>query len=221
MLRFFHALCAIILLAQSASAGPWLREKGTGFSALSGTLNYFLDTTSKTYLEYGLTDKTTLVADIGVVRLNMGEVVTGTLSLRRAISRPHATSKWAYELGVGGAWDGIVPSPHLRTGLSWGRGINLGQKSGWVTVETAVIWDLTQELHVGKIDATAGINFTDITSGLLQIYTAHNIDGSAVTLAPSLVFRPRDSKLRVQIGAESLLGDYERTAVKIGFWREF
>lgn len=219
--RLVLIMCAI-LFAQSAVAGPWLREKGSGFMAASFASTYYLDTASQTYLEYGLTDTTTLIADVGYLRpryaLGGGYA---TLSMRRALGSPDAKSKWAYELGVGVGWLGSETLPHLRTALSWGRGMNWGDKSGWATVEAAVIWDLMHEQHVTKIDTTLGMNFTDVTAGMLQIYTAHLEGGSIATFAPSLIFSPKKSKFRLQLGAESEVGNPGNSAIKLGLWREF
>ncbi|WP_299417599.1 hypothetical protein [uncultured Sulfitobacter sp.] len=211
-----------LCLAQSALAGPWLREKGSTFSAVSFASTYNLETAATTFLEYGLTDKTTLVADIGMARLqNSPDGGYITLSFRRAIGSPDRPSKLAYEIGAGVGWIGDETLPHIRTGLTWGRGMTWGEKSGWVTVEGAIVWDLTHELHVTKIDTTIGVNFSDVTSGILQLYTAH-VDGKGIaTIAPSVVFTPRDAKFRVQIGSESQIGDLGNSALKIGIWREF
>lgn len=218
--------CVLLLctlsFAQIAQAGPWLREKGSTFTAVSFSSTYYLETGTQTYLEYGLTDKTTVVADLGMSRLHyVANSGYATLSFRRALSAPDAKSKWAYELGAGTGWVGPRTLPHIRTGLSWGRGMEWGKKSGWMTVEAAVIWDLTYALHVTKIDTTLGINFTEVTSGMLQFYTANAADQTFGTIAPSFIFKPKNSKFRIQIGSESQLGDWNNSALKIGLWRKF
>lgn len=213
---------ACLCLAQGAAAGPWLREKGSTFTAVSFATTYYLETASQTYIEYGLNEKTTLVADIGLARLhNSPDGGFVTLSLRRALSAPDARTKWAYEMGMGVGWIGDETLPHLRTGLSWGRGTTWGEKTGWMTVEGAVNWDLTHELHVTKLDATLGVNFTDVTSGMLQLYTAYVAGNSIATIAPSFVISPKSTKIRVQIGSESQIGNLGNSALKIGLWREF
>lgn len=137
--RLFLFLLAISF-AQMAQAGPWLREKGSTFSAVSFASTYYMETASQTYLEYGLSNTTTLIADVGMTRLHyVANSGYATLSLRRPLSAPDARSKWAYELGAGVGWIGSTTLPHIRTGLSWGRGMKWGKKSGWLTVEAAVI----------------------------------------------------------------------------------
>jgi hypothetical protein len=208
--------------SHAAHAGPWLREKGSTFMAVSLASTYYMETTSQTYLEYGLTKSTTLIADVSMARYHYGSNSGyATLSLRRSITPPDAQSKWAYELGVGAGWTGTETLPHVRTGLSWGRGMKWGDKSGWMSVDAAVIWDLTHALHVSKIDTTLGINFTDFTAGMLQIYTAHVATQNTATLAPSLVLSPKNGKFRLQIGSESQFGNLSNSVLKISLWREF
>ena len=131
MQRLLFFILFILHAGLGASAGPWLREQGTTFSAVSFSSTYYLNTTSQTYLEYGLREHTTLIADIAMARapyaLQSGSV---TASLRRALSKPDASSKWAYELGLGVGWIGPYTLPHIRTALSWGKGITLMDKSG-------------------------------------------------------------------------------------------
>lgn len=225
-LTFWLTRILVILLAitvaNSAQAGPWLREKGTTFTAVSASTTYYLDTASQTYLEYGLSEKTTLIGDLSMIRLrNAPESGYATVSLRRALSKPDATAKWAYELGLGVGWIGAETLPYLRTGLSWGRGMKWGDKSGWATVEASAIWDLTHAQHVAKVDMTVGMNFTEVTAGMIQLYTAHMFGENVATVAPSVIFSPKSSKFRIQIGSESQLGNLGNSALKLGLWREF
>lgn len=222
MLHRLIALLVIILLGQTAHAGPWLREKGTSFMAVSFASTYYLDTASQTYLEYGLTEKTTIIADIGMIRPRYAlQGGIATFSLRRALNAPDAPSKWAYEVGFGAAWIGDQVLPHLRTGLSWGRGLTWGDTSGWTSIDAAVIWDLTYAEHVTKIDATLGANLTDITTAMLQLYTLHSDSTRIATLAPALVFKPTHSRFRIKLGTESEIGALDNTAFKLELWREF
>ncbi len=211
-----------IACAGTAHAGAWLREKGAGFSSFSFSSSYSLDTVSQTYLEYGLTEKTTLGADIGFVRPRFG--LHGgymTLFMRRAVGSTDLNSKWAYDLGVGASWTGDSALPHLRTGLSWGRGIAAVGKSGWVAVDAAVIWDLTYARHLTKVDTTIGLNFTDTTAGMVQLF-AGNLDQKTFrTFAPSLIVSPKFTKFRIQFGTESEVGNLRNSVLKLGLWREF
>lgn len=220
-LVFVYCLIAIAW-GTPAVASPWLREKGTGFSASSFSTTYYLETSTQTYLEYGLTGKTTLVAHIGMLRSYTNpRGGHATFSFRRALSKPDAPAKWAYELGIGAGWQGELAKPQLRTALSFGKGMKWRETSGWMTVEAAVIWDVSAQDHLGKVDATLGMNFTDVLTGMVQVYTAHASGKSAASIAPSLIVKPGWSPFQLQIGAESELGDPDNSALKIGLWRTF
>lgn len=130
----------LTLLSLPANAGPWLREKGSVFTSVSVATTYNLDMGNQTYLEYGATDKTTLIVDVGILRPRLDpNGGYATLSFRRALSAPDATSKWAYELGLGAGWIGSETVPLLRAALTWGRGMQWGDKSGWATVDLSLI----------------------------------------------------------------------------------
>lgn len=212
----------ILVVPQILAAGPWLREKGSSFTAVSISGNYALETASQTYLEYGFSDKTTLIGDVGMARFHyIPNSGYATFSIRRALGPREAASKWAYELGLGAGWVGEEILPQVRTAINWGRGIKLGEKSGWMTVEGAVLWDVTYASHVTKIDTTVGLNLTDKTKGMLQLYTAHAVGESIATLAPSVIYSPESTNFSIQFGAETQIGHWDNAAVKIGIWREF
>lgn len=222
MLHCLLITLVTLAIASTADAGPWLREKGTTFSAVSVATTYYLDTSSQTYIEYGLTDKTTLIGDLNMVRLRYGpQSGAATVSIRRALSKPDAATKLAYELGVGVGWIGDYTLPHLRAGMSWGRGIKWGDTSGWTTVEASTMRELTYGEHIHKLDLTVGLNFTEVTKGMFQVYAAEIFGQAVATIAPSLVFSPPERKFSIQIGAETQIGDTHNSALKIGLWREF
>lgn len=210
------------LLAGSANAGAWLREKGSSFTSVSFTSTWYRDTTNTSYLEYGLRDDLTIGADVGYATSRNGtQSGYGTLFMRRSLSQSDATNKWAYELGVGSAWVGEDLLPYLKTGLSWGRGIKLRDTYGWMAVDASMTWDVTSGQHLAKVDTTVGLNFTEVTTGMVQLYLAHLDQQTYGSIAPSIVIKPRKSKFRFQIGAESQLGHLENTSLKLGLWRDF
>lgn len=223
-MRSVFLLCVLMwpLLASSADAGAWLREKGSSFTSVAFTSTWFRDTTSTSYLEYGLRDDLTIGADIGYATSRNGtQSGYGTFFIRRPLGQRDRNIKWAYELGVGAAWVGDTVLPYVKTGLSWGRGIEVRDKSGWMAVDASMTWDVTSGHHLAKIDSTIGVNFTEVTTGMVQLYLAHLDSETYGSIAPSILIKPRKSKFRIQIGAESQLGHFDNTAIKIGLWREF
>ena len=215
---FVMCLCA----GTTAQAGPWLREKGSTFSSVSVSATYFRDFGTATYLEYGLREHMTIGADISTFTSSEGaRSGFATLFLRRALGANQGKSRWAYELGIGSAWEGDLILPHIKTAVSWGRGYTLREKSGWMTVDASIKWDLMQGEHAGKLDATVGMNFSDRTTGMLQLYLAHLDHKFYATLAPSVVIKPGKRKFKIQIGTEIPTDDAKNTVLKLGIWREF
>ncbi len=216
-------IIALMLAAPSvAPAGPWLREKGTTFTATSFTINYFRDQLSTTYIEHGLRDDLTIGADIGFVTSRTG--VRGgyaTAFMRRPLSWGNEANKWAYELGAGAAWSDTFVLPHVKAGLSWGRGINMRDSSGWTVVDASVTVDVNDGAYLAKVDATMGLKFTEVTTGMLQLYLTH-LEGETFTaISPSLVFQPKQSRFKLQVGFETPSENFDDTALKIGLWSEF
>ncbi len=223
-MRPFLWLTILILpfLATAANAGAWLREKGSSFTSISFSATWFGDTANSSYLEYGVRDDLTLGTDIGYSNSTLGiQSGYGTIFLRRPIGKNAGPNKWAYELGVGAAWINDIVLPYVKTGLSWGRGFTIHEKSGWIAVDASVTWELSLGNRLTKIDTTVGVNFTDVTTGMVQLYLADLANDSYASIAPSLVFKPRKGKFRIQIGAETQLDNFDNPALKLGIWREF
>jgi len=223
-MRFGFVLILVLsqCAAMSAQGGAWLREKGAGFSSVSFTTTYFGDNAISSYLEYGVRDDLTLGADIAFYTSRNGQQSGyGTVFMRRPIGPNNGPNRWAYELGVGTAWVGDLMLPHVKTGVSWGRGIEFKDKNGWMAVDTSVVWDINNGLHLTKLDGTAGLNFAEITTGMVQVYFAH-LDGELYgTVAPSVLFKPRKVNFRIQIGAEIPVRNVSDAALKLGIWRKF
>ncbi|MGJ8546464.1 MAG: hypothetical protein ACSHWZ_13550 [Sulfitobacter sp.] len=215
-------ICGLLLTAPALDAGPWLREKGKTFSANSFTINAYLETSSGTYIEHGLSPRMTIGVDVSQYR-SFTALPSGsaTLFLRRSLVAQDRPFKLAYELGAGTDWHGAAYAPHLKTALSYGRGLQWAGKSGWMTFEAAVIWDIAQDRHEVKFDSTLGLDFTDHFTGMLQLYLSHQDSTGFATLAPSLLLTPKDSRFRFQIGVETPLGKTDRTAFNFGLWTEF
>lgn len=219
-LALIIALCHLVPTA--ATAGAWLRAKGTSFTSTGFSANYFRDIVSTTYMEHGLRDDLTIGLDVGYFTDRFGQKSGfGTLFIRRPFGTGEGANKWSYELGVGTAWEGALIFPHVKTGVSWGRGFQLKEKYGWMGVDASVAWEVNYGLHVTKVDATVGLNFTEKTMGIMQVYLT-NLNGDTFgTLAPSVVFKPGKGKLSIQFGAEAPVDNLDNTALKISIWREF
>lgn len=223
-MRFLVLIILAICHFQTAPAraGAWLREEGTSFLSTSFSATYFRDIFSEVYAEHGLRADLTIGFDFGLATLRNG-LQSGYASafIRRPLMHSDGPHRLSYELGVGAAWLADEVSPTLKTGLSWGRGFKLGEDYGWVNVDAAVHWDLRHRLHIGKLDTTVGLNFTDKTAAMLQVFVSHIQGETYTSVAPTVIFAPKTDKFRITFGAEAPLQDTNNTRLKIGIWRTF
>ena len=219
-----HALALSLVLAsaQIAQAGPWLREKGKGFAALSGTITQEKDAAGSGYVEYGLRENITLGADLfyGIDR-TLQQSGSGIVFLRFPLSAPDATHKWAWHIGLGARSQNYTITPAIEAGLSWGRGIRLGARYGWVVIDSSLnIPGSALERRI-KLDGTIGLGFTDHLKGMAQIFVTHQDGEVFAKAAPSLVVGLGQSPYSVQIGVESPIAGGGDRQLKLGVWLEF
>ena len=221
-MRFLVFLLLFVWASAPVMAGAWLREKGSSFVSSTFTLNRLRDQSSGTYIEYGWHDDLTIGADLSLANSHLG-LQSGAITffLRRPIGKSDGKNKWAYEIGAGTAWVQNLMLPHVKLGLSWGRGIQLGDKYGWMGVDGALFWDVTTGKRAAKLDGTIGLGITDVTTGMLQVYLAQIDHQTFSSFAPSIVIKPKNKKYRLQIGAEGPFGAFTETSIKLGLWREF
>lgn len=211
MLRVLIMLC--VLAAPPLNAGAWPRGKGDVFaSALSYTAAG--QTYSGIYLEYGLTDRLTLGLDLGRGVSGRNKAVA---FLRLPLMKPRKGHNLAWELGVGQ----IANHPVLRPGLSWGKGVSVAGKNGWLSADilSELSLDTGQADH--KIDLTFGLNVTDRHKAMVQLQAgAQWGDAPFLRVVPSVVFDIGQTT-KFEFGVtQSLRGDYE-TGVKLALWMTF
>ena len=210
------------LAAGSANAGPWLKDRGTGFAEFSLSIAGSDDYGASTYLEYGATANTTIGIDIGLFT-NAGQEHNGygTIFLRRALGATDGPHRLAYELGIGVARKDGIDRPTVKTGISWGRGIEWQGKSGWLTMDGAIIWDVSRDARVTKLDSTFGLNLSETMAAMLQVNFAHKDNEVRGKVEPSVVIRPRHDKFSFKVGAQAPLDDMSETAITLSLWHNF
>ncbi len=219
---FTASLILIHLAAPTAQAGAWLRERGTGFVSLSFGATQFSETTNALYIEYGLTDKSTVGIDISAFT-NSQNVRNGfgNLFLRRNLGRLDGPNRLAYEVGVGGLWGNEMQLPTVKTTVSWGRGFNVADRSGWINLDGAYIYEPTEGTHITKFDGTLGMNFTPVTTGLIEVTVSERSDDTYGAVEPSLLIKPKNSAFSFKVGAQIPIEEQDKTALKLGIWHNF
>lgn len=241
MRGIFCGLAALLLLALPAAAGPWARDPGGVFAALSVEQDRDDSRHTGLYAEYGLSPRNTLGLELGRTR----DEATVLVWWQRALGRPEGPNRWAVSLGLGAIRrDGRYhPMGQMLTG--WGRGfdsiplLRSIPGGGWISVETRsklaaiteeypeepnVIWEdptyLTPET-THKLDLTLGWHARDNLMLINQFRFEDRADtGFSGKLAVSVV-RDLWGPAKLELGlVEPLTGQGER-AIKLGTWVEF
>lgn len=232
------SLCtAATLWGVPAHAGPWAREAGDLFISLqisaedvpSQVIEGLFDpeTTLSAYAEYGLGRSLTLVTDISGGEANQ----MGVAFLRYTLTPPDATWQWAVDAGLGVRQNGDGPMQELvRIGASIGRGFGandggwpmpLRHQGGWVSLDSAVFYDLEIEDMIWQAEGTVGFSLTDRASAIFTL-KAEDWPGAdlLVTASPSFAFDVLpDTTLR--LGASGALQGSDTVGVFLSLWHTF
>ena len=218
-------ILAILLLslcaAQPASAGAWLREKGTGFLSLTGTVynpSDSYDFKSAVYGEWGVTPKLTIGLD-----LNDRPGLTGhaLVFARVPVSKVGKNGRFAFEFGGGGHHYQERWHPMYKIGLSYGRSLNTKWGYGWLAIDLAMEHRLRTSDPFYKLDATVGLSADRLINPMLQIETAYFSNSEFQwSVTPSILIRGKNNT-RWQFGIERRSGYPKGYGLKIALWREF
>lgn len=218
-----QVICGLAVLLAALSpragmAGAWLREEGAGFFATSIVQHQSGQTNGTLFLDYGWRPKLTLGlridADMTQGRLGDG---SGFAFLRRPIGSGERRFNMAYELGIGATF-GHRSDALLLTGLSYGRGLSMAGRDGWLAIDGSVEWSLGNSTDTAKLDTTVGMALNDRFKIMMQVFYSRTETASSTTLAPSVIWQPKDSKSSYQFGVEAEGG---AVALKLGLWRSF
>lgn len=216
----------LLLAAATAEAGAWLREKGTGFLAFKGVAAQDGATDGAIYFEYGVRPDLTLGAragaDLTLSQVDMqakGYMIDGTAFafLRRPIHLSNRPFKLAYELGIGSTY-GPDTDPLVLTGLSYGRGLKLGERYGWLAIDAAVEWSLGKTSDLAKLDATLGLTLNDRFKVMGQVFLSETDSVQTTTLSTSLIWQPKPDRPSYVVGVERQDG---QMGLAFGAWYDF
>lgn len=224
MIRILLAIALWMGAVQPSSAGAWLRGEGEGFLSLG--LRVYKDSATGThqleqnvFLEYGLRPRLTIGAQTNFTAGKKGD---GLLFLRFPIRGDDRPSKISAEFSLGAeSTDGITFDPFVKTGLSWGRGVTLGGRDGWVNLDGAVQWASGDAPALYKLDATLGLTLSDRFQVMGQGFFEADEYGDSLTVVPSVIYTPARGGMRFVVGLEHRTGREESTGVKFGLWQEF
>ncbi|WP_299555460.1 hypothetical protein [uncultured Tateyamaria sp.] len=208
----------LLALAPGAQGGAWLQEHKKGFLSYSGVYEETGRLDGTLYAEYGFRPKLTLgvKVDVDMTQGRLGEG-TAFVFMRKPIPTGEREYKLAYDIGIGSTF-GLVMEPLLRTGLSYGRGIKLWDRHGWMAVDGAVEWAIDQGPDTLKLDSTLGLALNDRFKVMMQVFVTSADGDASATLAPSVIWQPKPDGASFVLGLE---GEDGILALKLGMWRSF
>jgi len=234
--RILCACLAWLLAAGLAQAGPWPRDPGHSFLALTVEHDRAGNSHAGFYAEYGLSRRRTLGVEVS--HTDVGE--TGAMVwYQKSLDGGHGPNRLSYALGFGAIRRDGELLPQSQAALMWGRGFSGLWDGGWLTAEARVkVAGKTEEVTVregltqaeyayltpetvGKLDLTLGIRPTPSWAlvNQLRLETRKDSDFSA-RLASSVVY-DLAGPARLEIGLVAPLAGPGEAAVKVGTWLEF
>lgn len=208
----------LLALAPGAQAGAWLQEHKKGFLSYSGVYEETGRLDGTVYIEYGLRPKLTLGAKVDA-DMTQGQLGEGTafVFIRKPIPTGKKNYKLAYDIGMGSTF-GLDAEPLLRTGVSYGRGITVKERHGWVAIDAAVEWAVNEGPDTLKLDSTVGLALNDRFKVMMQVFVTSADGNASATFAPSVIWQPRPDGASLVLGLEDEDGTL---ALKLGLWRSF
>ncbi|SNR23765.1 hypothetical protein EYF88_02005 [Paracoccus sediminis] len=236
MRRFLGGCVFWLVLASISHAGPWPRDPGHSFLALSGEFDGAGNAYTGFYAEYGLARRRTLGLEISTT--NVGE--TGVmLWYQKSLDGGEGPNKLSYSMGFGVIRQDGNLLPQSQFALMWGRGFSGIWDGGWLTAEARVkvagksekVWVreglssveyayLTPDA-VAKLDLTLGVRPIPLLALVNQLRLESQKDAEfSAKLASSAIY-DLGGPARLEVGVIAPLIGPSEAALKIGTWLEF
>ncbi|MDF1717606.1 MAG: hypothetical protein P1U75_13175 [Antarcticimicrobium sp.] len=221
MRRLVPLLFALLCTAPPAGAGAWMRETGSGFLSVSGTLRQGDPDARRelsVYADFGLSPRLSLGIDVNE---RPGVAGHALLFARLPLSRPAAHTRVAIEAALGGhhwrgAWD-----PMYRLTLSLGRGFLTRRGAGWYAIDAGYERRLGNSTPIYKLDATLGLSAPGRIRPILQLETAH-IPGQPLfwAVAPGVLIDTGHDTTWL-VGLERKSAGRDTVGIKFALWHRF
>ncbi|OCX61065.1 hypothetical protein BFP70_16575 [Thioclava sp. SK-1] len=230
--------------ATAPQAGPWARGAGNVFASISHDAGLDHDPTGwhSIYLEYGLSDATTALFDIGSDGDHKRDLLA-ILQRQFPLSDDWGVASW--QIGLGARSQNGDTSPLIKLGANWGRGYSTHwaaplPRSGWISAEAALFASsyITYEAQMdddllrytqylvlelqGKLDLTAGLTLSDRLKWInqLQLFKADETPLSA-DLSSTLAFGLGTTPLTLETGVITPVAGGGQTRAKLALWISF
>ncbi|MFC3612320.1 hypothetical protein ACFORG_00985 [Lutimaribacter marinistellae] len=218
----WRILMVLVLACQAmgpASAGAWMREHGTGFTAATATLRQPRDRfeyESAVYTEWGLSPRVTLGFDVNENAGLAGHVL---VFARYPLWDLGRHGRFATEIGIGAwHWQSDWAPMHKFT-LSYGRGLTTGWGNGWLAVDGALEYRSGEPIR--KLDMTVGLSTPRRIDPMLSLETSYARGQMAWTLTPGLTIDRKKDRGTWVIGLERKSALPDQFGFKLGLWKTF
>lgn len=222
MLRLLPGLLMLYLsAAQSASAGAWPREKGTGFSAIGSILrrnDVGLSYETKVFVEVGLGHRLTMGVDVNENPNGGGHAL---VFARIPLGDEAQRMRYAFEVGFGGHhWLGEWSNMYKVT-VAAGRGFESRWGNGWMGLDAAYERRLGNANPIYKLDAVIGLSSDKWFRPMVKLETAYSSGNSlAWALTPTILIKGAKKTTWV-FGVEYRSARQKSIGLNLGFWRQF
>lgn len=223
-------------LAGPAHAGPWPREEGRAFVALSGERDRDGNAYAGLYAEYGLSRRRTLGLEVS--RTNVGET-SALVWYQKSLDDGEGPNRISYAVGAGAIRRGGDLLPVSQAALMWGRGITGIWDGGWVTAEGRV--KVTGEMErttageglsrvayayltpkaILKLDVTLGLRPTERLAVVNQLRLESGKDSDLSAKIASSVVYDLGGPASLEAGIVAPLAGPSEAAIRVGTWLEF
>lgn len=225
-----------LVLVLPAHAGPWPRDPGQTFLALSGEGDRAGNSYLGLYGEYGLSRRRVLGAELG--HTDVGET-TLLLWYQKSLDDGEGPYRLSYSVGLGAIRRNGEIQPLSQAGLMLGRGLAGPWDGGWMTAEARLkvagktekmtVRDgltqveyayLTPEI-VGKLDLTLGIRPRPDWAIVNQLRLERGKDSDFQAKLVSSVVYDIAGPARLEAGVIAPLSGPGEAGFKLGTWFEF
>lgn len=222
MLRLLILLCFVAILPTPTLAGAWQREADKVFLSFGGSVHRrestgLIEPEYSFFGEYGVAPKLTLAVN----SFRRGDTEGHTLALVRfPLHQTKNGAHFASEIGLGRRESRGQSAMIYTVGLSWGRGMQIGERSGWLSVDSTVQLPASGDPLL-KVDSTAGLSIAKDSKIMGQIFLEADAQGRSITVAPSYVRRLNRASSDLVLGLDWRRGRQAGVGVRIGMWRSF
>lgn len=218
-------------------AGAWLRDRGNGFTSMTGVLrgpSSAPQYETRIYAEYGVLRHLTVGIDLNqkAAFSESDQVVMHSGHALMFMRLPLAPDTWrmryALELGTG-VYVGdtniyaeeIVKLRMSTMGLALGRGFDSPWGPGWLSAQTTVERreGLSDPIH--KLDASIGLSGERRFRPMLKVAATRMADDPpSWSLTPAVLIGSGKATTWV-VGLERTFGANPSIGLELGFWRDF